>query len=76
MELLCTRPGCTRPENSFADLDDPSKLKTVPQKYCTNCGMPLILGGRYLPSKLLGKGGLVQHFWQKIALPPPCVHVW
>ncbi|MGK7956238.1 MAG: protein kinase [Crocosphaera sp.] len=57
MEILCTRPGCANPQNSFPDLDDPSKLKTVQQKYCTSCGMPLILGGRYLPSKLLGKGG-------------------
>ena len=70
MELLCTRPGCTRPENSFADLDDPSKLKTVPQKYCTNCGMPLILGGRYLPSKLLGKGGFGAAFLAKDRFTP------
>ncbi|WP_107668250.1 serine/threonine-protein kinase [Cyanothece sp. BG0011] len=57
MEILCTRPGCSHPHNNFSDLDDPSKLKTVQQKYCTSCGMPLILAGRYLPSKLLGKGG-------------------
>ncbi len=57
MEILCTRPGCSHPQNNFSDLDDPSKLKTVQQKYCTSCGMPLILTGRYLPSKLLGKGG-------------------
>ena len=57
MEILCTRPGCPRPQNSFADLDNPSHLKTAQQKYCTSCGMSLILAGRYLPSKLLGKGG-------------------
>jgi serine/threonine protein kinase len=57
MEILCTRPGCTRPQNHFADLDDPNTLKTTQQKYCTSCGMPLILAGRYLPSKLLGQGG-------------------
>jgi hypothetical protein len=57
MDLYCTRPGCSRPRNTFADLDDTSTLKTVQQKYCTTCGMPLILVGRYLPLKLLGQGG-------------------
>ncbi len=57
MEILCTRPSCPSPRNFFDDLDDESKLKTAQQKYCTSCGMPLILGGRYLPSKLLGQGG-------------------
>jgi serine/threonine-protein kinase len=57
MEIYCTRPSCSRPLNHFPDLDDTTKLKTVPQKYCTACGMPLILDNRYVPSKLLGKGG-------------------
>lgn len=57
MEIYCTRPGCPRPQNFFADLDDKATLKTVPQKYCTSCGMPLILRGRYIPSRLLGRGG-------------------
>lgn len=57
MEILCTRPGCRQPHNSFSDLDDPTNLKTVQQKYCTTCGMHLILAGRYLPEKLLGQGG-------------------
>jgi serine/threonine-protein kinase len=57
MEVYCTRPGCPRPQNYFADLDDSSLLKTVQQKYCTTCGMPLILSGRYLPARLLGQGG-------------------
>ena len=57
MEILCTRPGCPRPINSFADLDDSNTLSTVQQKFCTNCGMPLILVGRYLPIKRLGQGG-------------------
>ncbi|MFP4299942.1 MAG: protein kinase domain-containing protein [Spirulinaceae cyanobacterium] len=57
MEILCTRPSCPSPRNFFDDLDDESTLKTAQQKYCTSCGMPLILGGRYLPSKLLGQGG-------------------
>src|SRR5579883_1749533 len=57
MELYCTRPGCPRPVNSFPDLDNVATLKSVPQKYCTTCGMELILIGRYLPLKLLGQGG-------------------
>ncbi|MBE9119996.1 serine/threonine protein kinase [Tychonema sp. LEGE 07199] len=57
MEVYCTRPACPRPQNNFADLDDSSLLKTVQQKFCTTCGMPLILSGRYLPARLLGKGG-------------------
>lgn len=57
MQLHCTRPGCLRPINFFADLDNPTALKTVQQKFCTHCGMPLVLVGRYLPTKLLGQGG-------------------
>ncbi|MCT7974775.1 serine/threonine protein kinase [Laspinema olomoucense] len=57
MEIYCTRPGCLRPQNSFADLDDATTLKTIQQKFCTTCGMPLILDGRYLPVRLLGQGG-------------------
>ncbi|MEG4243131.1 serine/threonine-protein kinase [Microcoleus sp. MON2_D6] len=57
MEVYCTRPGCPRPQNSFPDLDDSSRLKTVQQKFCTACGMPMILRGRYLPVRLLGQGG-------------------
>jgi serine/threonine-protein kinase len=57
METYCTRPGCPRPLNAFADLDDTATLKTIQQKFCTACGMPQILIGRYLPIKLLGQGG-------------------
>ncbi|MBD2035020.1 serine/threonine protein kinase [Leptolyngbya sp. FACHB-321] len=57
MDLYCTRPGCPRPVNAFADLDHQVTLKAVPQKYCTTCGMELILIGRYLPLRLLGQGG-------------------
>jgi hypothetical protein len=51
MEIYCTRPGCKRPQNFFADLDDPHPLKTVQQKFCVTCGM--ILLGRYLSLNLL-----------------------
>ncbi|AFY32378.1 serine/threonine-protein kinase [Calothrix sp. PCC 7507] len=57
MEVYCTRPRCPRPLNHFADLDDQTTLKTAQQKYCTTCGMPLMLDGRYVPIKLLGRGG-------------------
>ncbi|MEA5533885.1 serine/threonine-protein kinase [Crocosphaera sp. XPORK-15E] len=70
MEILCTRPECSHPKNYFSDLDDPMTLKTVQQKYCTSCGMPLILAGRYLPSKLLGKGGFGAAFLAKDRYTP------
>ena len=57
MEIHCTRPDCARPLNHFRDLDDRNILKTTQQKYCTACGMELILAGRYIPSKLLARGG-------------------
>jgi serine/threonine protein kinase len=57
MEVYCTRPRCPRPQNYFADLDDITTLKTTQQKYCTTCGMPLLLDGRYVTTKLLGRGG-------------------
>ncbi|WP_026082367.1 serine/threonine-protein kinase [Mastigocladopsis repens] len=57
MEVYCTRPHCPRPQNHFSDLDDHATIRTVQQKYCTTCGMPLILVGRYLPTRLLGRGG-------------------
>jgi serine/threonine protein kinase len=57
MEVCCTRPHCQHPKNYFPDLDDIKTLKTVQQKYCTSCGMPLILRDHYLPIKLLARGG-------------------
>lgn len=57
MEILCTRPGCSHPQNQFDDLDHATTLKTTQQRYCRTCGMPLILGGRYIPLSLLGRGG-------------------
>ena len=57
MEVICTRPHCPKPRNQCLDLDDNNRLTSIDQKYCTTCGMPLILGGRYLPERLLGKGG-------------------
>ncbi|MEY3333387.1 MAG: hypothetical protein RLZZ176_1687, partial [Cyanobacteriota bacterium] len=57
MEVYCSPPHCQRPKNHFINLDNIKILKTVPQKFCTTCGMPLILRDRYLPIKLLAVGG-------------------
>ncbi len=57
MDLYCTRPGCSRPLNHCLDLDDVQVLRKVQQKYCSTCGMPLILDNRYLTLRLLGQGG-------------------
>jgi serine/threonine protein kinase len=57
MELYCTRPSCPKPKNICPDLDDPAVLKSTEQKFCTSCGMPLFLQGRYLALELLGQGG-------------------
>ena len=76
MEIICTRPSCTRPRNFFSDLDDEAKLRTVQQRYCTTCGMPLFLADRYIPLRLLGKGGFGAAFLACDRYTPamgPCV---
>lgn len=70
MEVYCTRPRCPRPLNHFTDLDNNATLRTVQQKYCTSCGMPLILAGRYLPTKLLGRGGFGAAFLSRDRYTP------
>ncbi|NMF58988.1 protein kinase domain-containing protein [Pseudanabaena yagii] len=57
MDIYCTRPNCTKPLNSFADLDSGNTLKTITQKFCTSCGMPLLLGGRYIVESPIARGG-------------------
>jgi len=74
MEVYCTRPRCPRPQNNFPDLDDLATLRTVQQKYCTTCGMPLILVGRYLPTKVLGRGGFGAAFLARDRYTPGMRH--
>jgi serine/threonine protein kinase len=38
-------------------LDSGGTIKTIAQKFCANCGMPLFLAGRYLTEKPLARGG-------------------
>ncbi|MEL7351354.1 MAG: protein kinase [Cyanobacteria bacterium P01_A01_bin.116] len=57
MQLHCTRPNCSAPVNHFPEFDDPDISWPLNQKYCSNCGMELILLGRYLPVSILGRGG-------------------
>jgi serine/threonine-protein kinase len=57
VDIYCTRPNCTKPLNSFADLDSGNTLKTIAQKFCTACGMPLLLGGRYIVERPIAQGG-------------------
>lgn len=57
MQTYCTRPNCSEPSNQFPELDNRSKLQAIEQQYCQSCGMPQILGGRYIAQKALGKGG-------------------
>jgi serine/threonine protein kinase len=57
MEIQCTRSECLHPHNECPEFDILQKMTTAQQRYCTTCGMPLILAGRYLPIKLLTRGG-------------------
>jgi serine/threonine protein kinase len=57
VDIYCTRPNCSQPVNAFPELDTSQNLKTVTQKFCTFCGMPLILGGRYFVDRPLARGG-------------------
>lgn len=56
MDIYCTRPNCPDPINTFPAPDDSIFFRTVQQRYCAACTMPLILDGRYLPLRRLGGG--------------------
>jgi serine/threonine-protein kinase len=74
MEIICTRPSCNRPQNFFSDLDDETQIRVVSQRYCTNCGMPLFLADRYIPLRLLGKGGFGAAFYALDRYTPKMRH--
>ncbi|MEE3716730.1 serine/threonine-protein kinase [Tumidithrix elongata RA019] len=57
MDIYCTRPNCPKPVNACPDLDTGGTIKTISQKFCVTCGMPLFLAGRYLTEKPLARGG-------------------
>lgn len=74
MQLHCTRPGCSRPVNPHPNLE--KSIQTTSQLFCTNCGMPLILSGRYLAKRLLGQGGFGAAYYACDRYTPtlrPCV---
>ncbi|MBW4511619.1 MAG: ABC transporter substrate-binding protein [Scytonematopsis contorta HA4267-MV1] len=51
IDVYCTRPGCEDPANIIpADSLTPGSVK---QRFCSCCGMPLILRARFLPLRLL-----------------------
>ncbi len=70
MELYCTHPSCPKPQNVFPTLDDPETLRAVKQQFCMSCGMPLILEGRYLTTKILGEGGFGTAYLGRDRLTP------
>lgn len=76
MELFCTRPGCPEPVNPCPDFENPRILRTTRDRLCACCGMPLILGDRYLPIQWLGQGGFGAAFLARDRHTPgmrPCV---
>ncbi|MBE9004477.1 ABC transporter substrate-binding protein [Fortiea sp. LEGE XX443] len=59
MRVYCTNPNCHTPENDIADKFLPAKGK---QKFCSNCGMRLVLRTRYIPLEQIGSGGFGRTF--------------
>jgi serine/threonine protein kinase len=70
MELYCTHPSCPKPQNLFPRLSDLEILRTVKQQFCMSCGMPLLLEGRYLTTKVLGEGGFGTAYLGRDRLTP------
>ncbi|RMH63413.1 MAG: serine/threonine protein kinase [Cyanobacteria bacterium J003] len=58
MLAYCTRPHCPRPQNALPELDQPNQsYSRIRDRFCITCGMPLILRGRYVAERVLGRGG-------------------
>ncbi|MDB9373838.1 bifunctional serine/threonine-protein kinase/ABC transporter substrate-binding protein [Nodularia sphaerocarpa] len=64
IKVYCTRPSCDQPVNSISQEALDSRF--THEIRCSNCGMPLILDGRFLPLRLLvpekEQGGLSRTF--------------
>jgi serine/threonine protein kinase len=56
MEIYCTRPNCKTPINYLESLESLSKQSAPPQRFCSSCGMKLVLGGRYIPLQPIAAG--------------------
>jgi serine/threonine protein kinase len=63
MEVYCTRPSCTKPENTIPD--EYITERSGKEIRCANCGMPLILPGNFIPLEKLGNGGFGRTFTAK-----------
>ncbi|MBD2298269.1 bifunctional serine/threonine-protein kinase/ABC transporter substrate-binding protein [Nostoc sp. FACHB-190] len=59
MKVYCTNPNCRAPENDIPDEFRSAKGK---QKFCSNCGMRLVLKTRYLALEQIGSGGFGRTF--------------
>jgi serine/threonine protein kinase len=56
MDVYCTRPTCPKPVNHLSEVDVSEHSQLPAQRFCSACGMKLVLGGRYIPTQLLGAG--------------------
>ena len=57
ISLFCTDPSCKTPENATAEISDRQSVQRLMGMRCAACAMPLTLNDRYLPYRLLAKGG-------------------
>jgi serine/threonine protein kinase len=61
MRVYCTRPCGDEPH--INDIEEKLLIHgSTPQRYCSSCGMPLILKNQYLPLQELGTGGFGRTF--------------
>lgn len=51
IQVFCTRPSCQHPVNIISE--EYLTRNSIKQRFCGCCGMPLILGGHFLPLQLL-----------------------
>ncbi|MBU7586068.1 MAG: ABC transporter substrate-binding protein [Nostoc sp. TH1S01] len=59
MKVYCTNPNCRTPEN---EIPDEFRYANGKQKFCSNCGMRLVLKTRYLALEQIGSGGFGRTF--------------